>query len=67
MDAFYNVCGIDIGAWTTKVCALMQNYSFEILINEANFRETPSLVGFSHAERLIGEPALIKVKMHSFR
>lgn len=33
-----------------------------MLTNEANFRETPSLVGYTATERLIGEPALIKLK-----
>jgi molecular chaperone DnaK (HSP70) len=33
-----------------------------VLTNEANFRETPSLVGYTPTERLIGEPALIKLK-----
>lgn len=40
------ICGIDIGSWTVKIgCYDWTN--FEIMTNEANFRETPSLVAFT--------------------
>lgn len=42
------VCGIDLGSWTTKV-AVFSGDQFTILTNEANFRETPSLVGYTSA------------------
>lgn len=54
------ICGLDLGSWTLKLSAFSGD-NFEILTNEANFRETPSLVGYTPTERLIGEPALIKV------
>ena len=48
MDAPQRLCAIDFGSWTTKVAAQIDNH-FEILVNEANFRETPSVVGYSDA------------------
>lgn len=54
------IIGIDIGSWTFKICAY-DGKQFEILTNEANFRETPSLVGFTVNERLVGEEAQNKV------
>ncbi len=40
------ICGIDIGSWTVKIGCYDGN-TFDILTNEANFRETPSLVAFT--------------------
>lgn len=60
MDLPQRLCAIDLGAWTTKIAAQTGNH-YEILVNEANFRETPSVVGYSDAERLIGETGQIKV------
>lgn len=54
------VCGVDLGSWSFKVCAYDWK-TFEVLTNEANFRETPSLVSFTHSQRLIGEEANNKV------
>ena len=54
------ICGLDLGSWTFKICSYA-NKTFEVLTNEANFRETPSLIGFTHNERLIGEEAINKV------
>ena len=54
------ICGIDIGAWTVKI-GCYDGDKFEILTNEANFRETPSLIAFTPSERMIGESANIKV------
>lgn len=42
------VCAIDVGSWTFKVCAYDWK-TFEILTNEANFRETPSVISFTHS------------------
>jgi heat shock protein 4 len=53
--------GVDVGSWSFKLCAF-NGEKLEVLTNEANFRETPSLVGYTPTERLIGEPALIKLK-----
>lgn len=47
------VIGIDIGAHTSKIAAV-QRGAIEIITNEANFRETPSIVGYGQAERKIG-------------
>jgi molecular chaperone DnaK (HSP70) len=52
---------MDLGSWSFKLCAF-NGEKLEVLTNEANFRETPSLVGYTATERLIGEPALIKLK-----
>lgn len=43
--AIPTVIGIDIGANTTKIAAV-QRGAIEIITNEANFRETPSIVGY---------------------
>ncbi len=40
------ICGIDIGSWTVKICAY-DGQKFEVLTNEANFRETPSVVAYT--------------------
>lgn len=40
------ICGIDLGSWTFKL-SVFSGDNFEILTNEANFRETPSLVGYT--------------------
>lgn len=47
------ICGIDIGSWTVKI-ACYDGTNFDIMTNEANFRETPSLVAFTPSERMIG-------------
>ena len=47
------IVGVDIGSWTLKICAF-NGEKLEVLTNEANFRETPSLVGYTPTERLIG-------------
>ena len=39
------VVGIDIGAFTAKIAAV-QRGAIDVITNEANFRETPSVVGF---------------------
>lgn len=62
MELFHNICAVDLGSWASKIAALTNSHKFEILVNEANFRETPSVVGFTNAERLIGDQAVIKVR-----
>lgn len=57
------IVGIDIGSWTFKICACA-NQRFDVLTNEANFRETPSLVSFHQTQRLVGEEAQNKVTSH---
>lgn len=39
------VIGIDLGAFSTKIAGVKKGV-VEVLTNEANFRETPSVVGF---------------------
>lgn len=48
------VVGVDIGSWTFKLSAFA-NQKLDVLVNEANFRETPSLVSFLQTQRLVGE------------
>ena len=53
--------GIDLGSWTSKI-AVAKRGGVEIITNEANFRETPCVVGYGPAERNIGEAGNIKMK-----
>lgn len=55
------VIGIDLGASTTKIAAV-QRGAIDIVTNEANFRETPSVVGYGEGERKIGESGNVKLK-----
>ena len=55
------VIGIDIGASSTKIAAV-QRGAIDIITNEANFRETPSIVGYGEGERKIGESGNVKIK-----
>jgi heat shock protein 1/8 len=58
------VCiGIDLG--TTYSCiAIMKNNSVEIIANSQGNRTTPSCVGFTESERLIGESAKNQMAMN---
>jgi molecular chaperone DnaK (HSP70) len=47
------VIGIDIGAFTTKM-AVVEMGSVGLLTNEANERETPTVVGYGEGIRKIG-------------
>lgn len=49
MELSHKVCAVDLGSWASKISALDNNNRFEILVNEANFRETPSVVSFTKA------------------
>lgn len=53
--------GIDIGGWRS-VIAVAKRGGVEVITNEANFRETPSVVGFGPNERYIGEAGNVKMK-----
>jgi molecular chaperone DnaK (HSP70) len=53
--------GIDLASYKSKI-AVAKRGGVEILPNDANFRETPCVVGFGAAERHIGESGLIKMK-----
>ena len=55
------VIGIDLGAYTTKIAAVERG-TIDIITNEANFRETPSIVGYGEGERKIGEAGNAKLK-----
>lgn len=55
------VIGVDIGAFTAKIAAI-QRGAVEVITNEANFRETPSIVGYGDGERKIGELGSVKLK-----
>jgi len=45
--------GIDLGSLTSKV-AVAKRGGVEVITNDANFRETPCVVGYGPAERNIG-------------
>jgi len=53
--------GIDLGSLTSKI-AVAKRGGVEVITNEANFRETPCVVGYGPAERNIGESGNIKMK-----
>lgn len=48
-----SVVGIDLGSMFTKIAALDKGV-VEIITNEANLRQTPTIVGYGNNERLIG-------------
>lgn len=60
-QVIYAPIGIDLGSWTSKV-AVAKRGGVEIITNEANFRETPCVVGYGPTERHIGESGNIKMK-----
>lgn len=53
--------GIDLGSYKSKI-AVAKRGGVQIITNDANFRETPCVVGFGPAERNVGEAGLIKMK-----
>ena len=52
--------GIDLGSYVSCI-AVAKRGGVEIITNEANFRETPTIVGYGPGERLIGEAGNAKV------
>lgn len=48
-----SVVGIDIGSIYTKIAAVDKG-AVDIITNEANLRQTPTVVGYGPKERLIG-------------
>jgi molecular chaperone DnaK (HSP70) len=55
------VVGVDLGSSKTKIAAVI-NGAVDIVTNDANFRETPTVVGFGPNERFIGELGYAKIK-----
>ena len=55
------VIGIDIGSFTTKIAAV-QNGAVDVITNQANFRQTPSVIGYGDGQRKIGESGNVKLK-----
>lgn len=53
--------GIDLGSYKSKI-AVAKRGGVEIITNDANFRETPCVVGFGPAQRNIGQAGFIKMK-----
>lgn len=53
--------GVDLGSYKSKI-AVAKRGGVEIITNDANFRETPCVVGFGTSERNIGEAGFIKMK-----
>lgn len=53
--------GIDMGSFQS-VIAVYKKGMPEVITNEANFRETPNIVGFSQSERYLGETGQVKLK-----
>ena len=51
-----SVVGIDLGSATTVV-AVARNRGIDVITNEVSNRATPTLVGFGHKNRSLGEPA----------
>lgn len=45
--------GIDLGSFQS-VIAVTRRTGVEVITNEANFRETPNVVGFGECERYLG-------------
>lgn len=53
--------GIDLGSYKSKI-GVAKRGGVEVISNEANFRETPCVVGYGAVERQIGEAGFIKMK-----
>lgn len=48
-----SVIGVDLGSRYTKIAAVEKGV-VDIITNEANLRQTPTIVGYGPKERLIG-------------
>ena len=53
--------GVDLGCAFTKIAAVDKGV-VDIITNEANLRQTPTIVGYGNSERLIGEAGNVKIK-----
>lgn len=60
-DLRASVIGVDLGSHSTKIAAVEKGV-VDIITNEANLRQTPSVVGYGSNERLIGEAGSSKMK-----
>ncbi len=60
-DLKTSVVGVDFGSAFTKISAVDKGV-VDIITNEANLRQTPTIVGYGNNERLIGEAAQVKIK-----
>ena len=60
-DLKTSVIGVDLGSLNTKIAAVQKGV-VDIITNEANLRQTPSVVGYGHNERLIGQAGYGKMK-----
>lgn len=58
------VIGIDLGTADSCV-SYIRGGAIEVVQNEVNERKTPSLVGFTDRERLLGDRALSQIKSNS--
>jgi molecular chaperone DnaK (HSP70) len=56
-----SVVGVDLGSAFTKIAAVEKGV-VDIITNEANLRQTPTIVGYGSNERLIGEAGNVKLK-----
>jgi molecular chaperone DnaK (HSP70) len=56
-----SVLGVDLGSALTKISAVDKGV-VDIITNEANLRQTPTIVGYGGNERLIGEAASVRIK-----
>eukprot|EP00392_Amoebophrya_sp_AT5.2_P006253 g6263.t1 len=57
------VLGIDIGSSSSKVAFISERgTTVEIVQNEVNLRQTPTVVGFTHKQRLEGDAAQSLIK-----
>lgn len=52
-ESIVTVTGVDMGSSTVKIAAVVKG-GVEVIVNEANLRETPNVVGLGEKERLIG-------------
>ena len=52
--------GIDIGSWYTTVCAV-EGGGIETVLNESSGRNSPTIVAFCQAERLISDAAAVQM------
>jgi len=61
MSAVAGAIGVDLGGQTACV-AVAKRGGVEIVLNDANYRETQMVVGFGENERFIGEQGYVQLK-----